>query len=41
MSYLTAEHVRKIYQAGEVEIEALRDASFTVEQGEIDRKSVV
>ncbi|MGI6736142.1 MAG: ABC transporter ATP-binding protein [Anaerovoracaceae bacterium] len=35
MSYLTAEHVRKIYQAGEVEIEALRDASFTVEQGEI------
>jgi len=34
MSFVEFENVRKIYKMGEVEIEALRDASFSVEKGE-------
>lgn len=34
MSYVSFENVRKVYKAGEVEIEALRDATFQVEKGE-------
>ncbi|MBQ6583187.1 MAG: ABC transporter ATP-binding protein [Mogibacterium sp.] len=35
MSYVKFEHVRKVYHVGEIDIEALRDASFEVEKGEI------
>jgi len=35
MSYVKFEHVKKTYQMGEVTIEALRDASFEIEKGEI------
>ena len=35
MSYVEFEHVKKIYHTGEIDVEALRDASFTVEKGEI------
>ena len=35
MSYVCFEHVRKVYHVGEIDIEALRDASFSVEKGEI------
>ena len=35
MSYVCFEHVKKVYHVGEIDIEALRDASFTVEKGEI------
>lgn len=35
MSYVHFEDVRKIYNAGEVEIEALHDVTFDVEKGEI------
>ncbi len=35
MAFVEFEHVDKIYQMGEVRIEALRDASFSVERGEI------
>ncbi len=35
MAYVTFEHVSKTYRMGEVEIHALRDASFAVEQGEL------
>lgn len=35
MSYVEFKNVRKVYKTGEVEIEALRDATFSVEQGEI------
>lgn len=35
MSYVCFEHVRKVYHVGEIDIEALRDASFTVEKGEM------
>ena len=34
MSYVVFDNVRKVYKAGEVEIEALRDATFQVEKGE-------
>ena len=34
MSYVIFDNVRKVYKAGEVEIEALRGASFTIEKGE-------
>jgi putative ABC transport system ATP-binding protein len=34
MSYVVFDNVRKVYKAGEVEIEALRDAAFQVEKGE-------
>ena len=32
--FVTFENVKKIYKTGEVEIEALRDVNFTIEQGE-------
>jgi putative ABC transport system ATP-binding protein len=35
MSYVCFEHVKKVYHVGEIDIEALRDASFTVEKGEM------
>ena len=35
MSFVEFEHVKKVYKMGEVEIEALRDASFNIEKGEI------
>ena len=35
MSYARFEHVKKVYHVGEIDIEALRDASFSVEKGEI------
>lgn len=35
MSYVEFKNVRKVYKTGEIEIEALRDATFSVEQGEI------
>lgn len=34
MSYVEFDNVRKVYKAGEMEIEALRDAAFQVEKGE-------
>ncbi len=34
-AYVQFENVRKVYQMGEVQIEALRDASFEIEKGEI------
>ncbi|MBR3147039.1 MAG: ABC transporter ATP-binding protein [Eubacterium sp.] len=34
MSYVVFDNVRKVYKAGEVEIEALRGATFQVEKGE-------
>lgn len=35
MSYVQFNKVRKVYHSGEVEIEALRDATFEIEKGEI------
>ncbi len=35
MSFIEFQKVNKIYQSGDVSVHALRDASFTVEQGEI------
>lgn len=35
MSFVEFSHVRKVYRMGEVEIEALRDATFNIEEGEI------
>lgn len=35
MSFVEFSHVKKVYHVGEVDIEALQDASFTIEQGEI------
>lgn len=35
MSYVEFQHVKKIYHTGEIDVEALRDATFTVEKGEI------
>ncbi len=35
MSYVEFDNVRKVYHVGEVDIEALRDASFEVERGEM------
>ena len=35
MAFVEFQHVDKIYQMGEVRIEALRDVSFSVERGEI------
>ena len=34
-AYVVLEHVRKVYHVGEVDIEALADASFTVNKGEL------
>ena len=34
-AYVQFENVKKVYQMGEVQIEALRDASFEIEKGEI------
>lgn len=34
-AYVQAENVGKIYRSGDVSVEALRDTSFTIEQGEI------
>ena len=34
-AYVRFENVKKVYQMGEVQIEALRDASFEIEKGEI------
>lgn len=34
MSYVSFEHVKKTYHVGEVNIDALRDASFEIEEGE-------
>ncbi|MBQ1489883.1 MAG: ABC transporter ATP-binding protein [Eubacterium sp.] len=34
MSYVRFENVKKVYHVGEIDIEALRDASFSVEKGE-------
>lgn len=34
MSFVECRHVKKIYQMGEVQIEALRDVSFEIEKGE-------
>lgn len=34
-AFVKFEHVKKVYQMGEVKIEALRDASFEIEKGEI------
>ena len=34
-AYIQFENVKKIYQSGEVSIEALHDVSFTVEKGEL------
>lgn len=34
-AFVQFDHVKKTYRMGEVEIQALRDASFTVEQGEL------
>ena len=35
MSYVKFENVKKVYHMGEVSIEALRDATFEIEKGEI------
>ena len=32
-AYVQFEKVRKVYQMGEVQIEALRDATFDIEKG--------
>ena len=34
-AFVSFEHVKKVYQMGEVSIEALRDATFEIEKGEI------
>lgn len=34
-AFVKFDHVKKVYQMGEVSIEALRDASFEIEEGEI------
>ena len=33
--FVKFEHVKKVYHMGEITIEALRDASFEIEKGEI------
>ena len=35
MAYIEFQNVNKIYQSGDVKVHALKDASFTVEKGEI------
>lgn len=35
MSFVEFSHVKKVYHMGEIDIEALTDASFTIEEGEI------
>ena len=35
MSFVEFSHVKKTYHMGDIDIEALRDASFTIEKGEI------
>jgi len=41
MPLLEVEHLQKVYTArfGAVQVEALRDVNFTVEEGEIGRAS--
>ena len=34
-AYVELKNVRKVYKMGEVEIEALKDATFDIEKGEI------
>ena len=34
-TFVKFDHVKKVYQMGEVSIEALRDASFEIKKGEI------
>ena len=34
-AFVSFEHVKKVYQMGEVSIEALRDATFEIEKGDI------
>ena len=34
-AFVEFEHVKKTYRMGEVSIDALRDATFSVEQGEL------
>ena len=34
-AFVQFEHVKKIYKMGEIEIEALKDATFTIDKGEI------
>ena len=34
-SYVHFENVKKVYKMGEVQIEALKDATFDIEKGEI------
>ena len=33
--FISFENVKKVYKSGEVEVTALRDASFDIEKGEI------
>ena len=40
MSFIEFENVSKTYHMGEVSIQALHDASFTVEKGELWSSSV-
>lgn len=34
-AFVQFDHVKKVYRMGEVEVQALRDATFTVDQGEL------
>ena len=42
MAFVRFEDLRKVYQMGEVQVNALDGVDFSIEQGELtDRKSVV